>query len=149
VRTRLPVRSPSGGAAGSAGSIRMLWVILLLALFTLARITSSDPGDGSGAASAALAVSIGEMPDTVRLHIQASGDVDARSIEVRFAGRKMVVLARDAAGRAIRSEPLRLPEPVVEEGASAEFDAEGAIVMTLRKEATAPPPTGEPGAAIR
>jgi hypothetical protein len=129
----------------------MLWVILLLSLVTLVRIASSDPrgpADGRGAASATLAVSIGEMPDTVRLHIQASEDVDARSIEVRFAGRKIVVLARDVAGRAIRSEPLRLPESVVEEGASAEFDAEGAIVMTLRKEATDPPPTGEPGAVI-
>jgi len=33
-----------------------------------------------------------------------------------FASRKAVVLARDAKGRAIRSPPVRLPAPVVEEG---------------------------------
>ena len=123
----------------------MAWVILLLVLVTLVRIASSDPDDGRGA----LAVSIAERRDTVLLHIQASGDVEAGSVEVRFAGRKMVVLARDAAGRAIRSESVRLPEPVIEEGASAEYDHEGALVMTLRKQAPASPPAGEPEAAIR
>src|SRR5437867_6345266 len=39
-------------------------------------------------------------------------------------------------GPAIRSQPLRLPEPVVEEGVSADYDGDGALVMTLRKQAT-------------
>ena len=89
------------------------------------------------------------MPDAVRLHIQASEDVEAGSVEVRFSGRKMVVLARDAEGRPIRSQSLRLPEPVVEEGSSAEYDADGALVMTLRKQATAARPASEPEAAVR
>ena len=61
------------------------------------------------------------------------------------------MLARDAEGRAIRSQPLRLPEPVVEEGSSADYDADGTFVMTLRKQATAQDagPTGDPEAAAR
>jgi hypothetical protein len=118
----------------------MVWVIEalpLLALLSLAGTAASSPrhaaGDRRGPASAALAVSIAEMPDAVRLHIQASEGVQAGSIEVRFAGRKVVVLARDAAGRVIRSRALRLLDRVIEEGASAEYDAEGALVVTLRK----------------
>ena len=97
------------------------------------------------------AVSVSETPDAVLLHIRAFGDVEPGSVEVRFAGRKAVVLARDAEGRAICSQPLRLPEPVVEEGSSADYDADGALVVTLRKQATAQDagPTGDPEAAAR
>ena len=103
---------------------------------------------GAGAVSDA---SVSETPDAVRLRIQASGDVEPGSVEVRFAGHKAVVLARDAEGRAIRSQPLRLPEPVVEEGSSADYDADGALVITLRKQAAAQDagPTGDPEAAAR
>jgi len=60
------------------------------------------------------------------------------------------VLARDAEGRAIRSQPLRRPDPVVE-GARADCVADGTLVMTLRKQAAAPDagPTGNPEAAAR
>jgi hypothetical protein len=76
----------------------------------------SDPGAtpaarGPSPAAAALAVSVSETPDAVRLRIQASGEIAPGSVEVRFAGRKAVVLARDAADRAIRSHPVRLPAP--------------------------------------
>ena len=134
---------------------RVAGAFLLLVLLT-SRGSASDPGTspddhGPGAASAALAVSVSETPDAVRLRIQASGDVEPGAVEVRFAGRKAVVLARDAEGRAIRSQPLRLHEPVVEEGSSADYDADGALVMTLRKQATAQDagPTGDPQAAAR
>ena len=121
--------------------------LVLLVFLTSVGTAACDLG--AAAASAALTVVIAEMPDAVRLHIQASGDVEAGSVEVRFSGRKMVVLARDAEGRPIRSQSLRLPEPVVEEGSSAEYDADGALVMTLRKQATAARPTREPEAAVR
>ena len=100
---------------------------------------------------AALAASVSETPDAVRLRIQASGDVEPGSVEVRFAGHKAIMLARDAEGRAIRSQPLRLPAPVVEEGVSADYDADGALVIALRKQATAQNagPTGDPEAAAR
>jgi len=120
---------------------------LLFVLLTSPRGSASDPG----AASGALTVSVSETPDAVLLHIRASGDVEPGSVEVRFAGRKAVVLGRDAEGRAIRSQPLRLPEPVVEEGSSADYYADGALVVTLRKQATAQDagPTGDPEAAAR
>ena len=132
----------------------MAHVLVLLVLLTSVGTAACDPGDaaddpGPGPASGALAVVIAEMPDAVRLHIQASGDVEAGSVEVRFSGRKMVVLARDAEGRPIRSQSLRLSEPVVEEGSSAEYDADGALVVTLRKQASAARPTSEPEAAAR
>src|SRR5207244_2988829 len=126
---------------------------LLLVLLTSPGESASDPGaapDDRGPA-AVLAASVSEMPDAVRLRIQASGDVEPGSVEVRFAGRKAVVLARDAEGRTIRSQPLRLPDPVVEEGSSADYDADGALVITLRKQATAQDagPTGDGEAAAR
>jgi len=95
--------------------------------------------------------SVSDTPGGIRLRIQASGDVEPGSVEVRFAGRKVVVLARDLEGRAIRSQPLRLPAAVVEEGSSADYDAGGALVITLRKQATAQNAglTGDPQAAAR
>ena len=134
----------------------MAGAFLLFVLLTSPRGSASDPGAaavdrGPGPASGALTVSVSERPDAVRLHVQASGDVEPGSVEVRFAGRKAVVLARDAEGRAIRSQPLRLTTPVVEEGSSADYDADGALVMTLRKQNTAQDagPTGDPEAAAR
>jgi hypothetical protein len=116
----------------------------LLALLLMSPGRSlSDPGAtpaarGPGPAAAALAVSVSETPDAVRLRIQASGDIEPGSVEVRFAGRKAVVLAR-------------LPTLVLEEGASADYDAEDALVMTLRKQAAAQAaaPPGDPEAAAR
>src|SRR5438128_2961613 len=117
---------------------RVAGAFLLFVLLTSPRGSASDPGaaadHGPGPASAALAVSVSETPDAILLRIQASGDVEPGSVEVRFAGRETVVLARDADGRRIRSQPLRLPEPVVEEGASAGYDADGVLVMTLPKQ---------------
>lgn len=136
---------------------RVAGAFLLLVLLTAPRGSASDPGaaavdHGPGPASGALTVSISETPDAVLLHIRASGDdVEPGSVEVRFAGRKAVVLARDAEGRAIRSQPLRLPALVVEQGSSADYDADGALVVTLRKQGTAQDagPTGDPEAAAR
>ena len=98
-----------------------------------------------------LAVSVSETPDAILLRIQASRDVEPGSVEVRFAGRKTVVLARDADGRPIRSQLLRLPVLVVEEGSSAGYDADGALVVTLRKQATdqGAGPTDDPEAPAR
>ena len=121
-------------------------------LFVLLMSPVASASDRSLApASAALTASVSDTPDAVRLRIQASGAVEPGSVEVRFAGRKAAVLARDAEGRAIRSQPLRLPAPVVEEGSSADYDADGALVITLRKQATAQGagPTGAAEAAAR
>jgi len=119
---------------------RVAGAFLLLVLLTsegIASDPSAAPDDrGPGAASAALAVSVSETPDAVLLRIQASGDIEPGSVEVQLTDREAVVLARDAEGRRLRSQSLRLPELVVGQGASAAYDAEGALVMTFRKQAT-------------
>jgi len=152
---RRPPTEPLVPLTATCRMARVAGGLLLFGLLTSPRGSASDPGAspddrGSAPASAALAASVSETPDAVRLR-QASGDVEPGSIEVRFAGRKAIVLARDAEGRAIRSQPLRLPDPVVEEGARADYVADGTLVMTLRKQAAVPDagPTGDPEAAAR
>jgi HSP20 family molecular chaperone IbpA len=128
-------------------ALRNRIVFLLFVLLMLPGASASDPG--SAPASAALTASVSDTPDAVRLRIQASGDVEPGSVEVRVAGRKAVVLARDAEGRAIRSQSVRLPAPVVEQEASAAYDADGALLITLPKQITAQDarPTGDAKAA--
>src|ERR1051326_8393655 len=90
----------------------LLLVLPLMTSRASARDAGTSPDDRDpGAASAALAVSVHETPDAILLRIQASGEVEPGSVEVRFAGRETVVLARDVGGRPIRSQPVRLPEP--------------------------------------
>ena len=130
---------------------RVAGAALLLVLVT-SRGSVGDPGafsDDRGP-RAALSVSVSETPGAILLRIQASGEVEPGSVEVQFADRETVVLARDAKGRRIRSQPLRLPEPVVEEGSSAGYDADGVLVVTLRKQAIAQNarPPGNPDAAV-
>ncbi len=140
-----PPGTPQQASAQAEGRVkkglrsRVAGAFLLLVLVT-SRGSTSDPAaaddHGPRPAAAALAVSVSETPDAVLLRIGAPRDVEPESVEVQFAGRETVVLARDAMGRPIRSQPLRLPEPVVEEGASADYDGDGALVMTLRKQAS-------------
>ncbi len=152
--TRRPLAKPLVARATCHGS-RAAGACLLAVLLLSPGRSISDPGAapaarGPGPSAAALAVSVSETPDVVRLRIQASGEIEPGSVEVRFAGRKAVVMGRDAKGRAIRSHPVRLPAAVVEEGASADYDTADALVLTLPKQAaqaTAPP--GDPEAAAR
>src|SRR5216117_2659259 len=155
-RARRPPTEPLVPLTTTCCISRVAGAFLLFVLLTFPGGSASDPGAAPddrrpSRASAALTASVSEPPDVVRLHIQASGDVEPGSVEVRFAGRKAVMLARDAEGRAIRSQPLRLPAPVVEEGSSPDYDTEGALVITLRKQATAQDagPTGDAEAAAR
>ena len=146
---RRPPTEPLVPLTTTCRRYRVAGACLLFGLLMLPGASASDPRPAP--AAAALTASVSDTPDAVRLRIQASGDVEPGSVEVRFAGRKAVVLARDAEGQAIRSQPLRLPAPVVEEGSSADYDADGALVITLRKQATAQDagPTGDAEAAAR
>src|SRR3989454_11064526 len=155
-RARRPPTEPLVPLTTTCRISRVAGAFLLFVLLTSPGGSASDPGAapddrGPAPASAALTASVSETPDVVRLHIQASGDVEPGSVEVRFAGRKAVMLARDAEGRAIRSQPLRLPAPVVEEGSSAHYNADGARVIRLHKQATAQDagPRGDAAAAAR
>ena len=143
---RRPPTEPLVPLTTTCRRYRVAGVCLLFGLLMLPGASASDPRPAP-----ALTASVSDTPDAVRVRIQASGDVEPGSVEVRFAGRKAVVLARDAEGQAIRSQPLRLPAPVVEEGSSADYDADGALVITLLKQATAQDagPTGDVKAAAR
>jgi len=148
---RRPPTEPLVPLTTTCRRYRVTGACLLFGLLMLPGASASDPRPAPAPAAAALTASVSDTPDAVRLRIQASGDVEPGSVEVRFAGRKAVVLARDAEGQAIRSQPLRLPAPVVEEGSSADYDADGALVITLLKRATAQDagPTGDAEAAAR
>jgi len=127
---------------------RMTGTFLLLVLLTSGGSASApvDAADDHGPPPAALAVSVSETAEAVLLHIRASGDVEPGSVEIRLARDKAVVVARDSEKRAIRSQPTRLPAPVVEEGSTAYYEDDGALVMMLQKQ---PPPETRSLRAIR
>jgi HSP20 family molecular chaperone IbpA len=80
-----------------------------------------------------LRVVAAETPDAVHLRIPPSPDIDPGSVEVRLDGRQLTVLARTASGEQVRSETLTFHEPPVEEGATADYEPDGWLAITLRK----------------
>jgi hypothetical protein len=123
---------------------------LILASSASAATEAAPDDDDSPTTGASLSLSVSETADSVHLRIQATGDIEPGSLEVRFAGRRAVVLARDAEGRTVRSKRVRLPAAVVEDGASANYDADDALIMTLRKQTgTAAEPPADPEALAR
>jgi len=139
---RAPTESPVPVTATCLVA-RMAGAFVLFGLLTSSGASAADSSAGpdersARPASAVLTTSVSETPDVVRLCIRALGDVEPGSVEIRFMGRKAIVRARNADGRAIRlSQPFRLPARVVEEPSSADYDADGALVMTFRKQAIA------------
>jgi len=128
-----------------------LLTFLLLSTPALAR---NRPGAALGApaaAPAALAVSVSETTDAVRIRVQVVGAIEPGSLDVGFEGRKAIVSARDADGRPLRAQTVQLPAAVVEDGATADSDAEDALVITLRKQRAPGPPgsQGDPGSTAR
>ena len=75
--------------------------------------------------------------NTVEVWIALPAGVDPGSVEVQLAGRVVAVRARDDTGRTLRSAPLHVREPVVEDGASARSEGSW-LVVELRKD-TQPP----------
>jgi HSP20 family molecular chaperone IbpA len=145
----LPRRHPRPGSLVSSLAASLLLSALLASSAGAATDAAPDDED-SPAAGAALSLSVSETADAVHLRIQASGNIEPGSLEVRFAGRRVVVVARDAEGRTVRSQRVRLPAAVVEDGASADYDADDALIMTLRKQSgTAAEPPTDPEALAR
>ena len=79
------------------------------------------------------AVVVESEGDTVEVWIALPASVDPGSVEIQLAGRVVAVRARDDTGRTLRSAPLQLREPVVEEGAQARTEGTW-LVVELRKE---------------
>ena len=130
-----------GSIDGTGRTAGITSALVLVRLLSSATANAGDPvavfeARTQRPAFGALATSVCETPDVVRLRILASGDVDPGSVEIRFLGPQAIVLARGADGRVIRSPPFRLPARIVEVGSSADYDADGTLVMTLRRHAT-------------
>jgi hypothetical protein len=125
IETRLPGRRATECPAPA----------ILLGLVLLAPgMSFGEPPAPQDSPSATLALSVSETADAVLLRIRGSGDIEPGSLDVRFAGRKAVVLARDAKGRTVRSQRVQLPSAVVEDEASADYEADDTLVLTLRKD---------------
>jgi hypothetical protein len=142
-------RHPRPGSLVSPMAASLLLSVLLASSASAATDAAPDDEE-SGATGTALSLTVSETADAVHLRIQATGDIEPGSLEIRFAGRRAVVLARDAEGRTVRSQRVRLPAAVVEDGASADYDADDALIMTLRKQSgTAAEPPADPEALAR
>jgi hypothetical protein len=76
---------------------------------------------------------VGETPHSVRVVIHFPPGTDPGSFEVQLLGTEVTVLARNAEGSHIRSRPLQLREAAVEEGATADYEGDGWVTVTLRK----------------
>lgn len=106
--------------------------ILLMAL-ALSR-GHADSGPVAPADEVAdLPVVVTETAETVRLRILVPEEVDPGSVEVQLAGREVVVVARRTSGISIRSKTLRLAEAAVEQGATADYEPDGSLTITLQK----------------
>jgi len=80
-----------------------------------------------------LPVRVSETPATVRLHVLLPDNVPPGSVEVRLNGHKVIVLASTVGGQRLRSRSLRLSEEATEEGAEADYEADGSLTITLQK----------------
>src|SRR5262245_26714078 len=153
LRTR-PVAALDRSHLGPGSLVSSLAASLLLSVFLASAASAATDAipddDDAPSAAASLSLSVSETADAVHLRIQASGNIEPGSLEVRFAGRRAIVLARDAEGRTVRSKRVRLPAAGIEDGAGADYDADAALIMTLRKQSgpAAEPPT-DPEALAR
>lgn len=103
-----------------------LWVI------TVPSPALSNPWPTADRASQ-LRVRLEEGDGAVRLRIRLSERIEPGSVQVQLAGRRLLVLARDAhTGQKLSSQPFMLQEPAVEEGAAAEYDRGRWLILTLR-----------------
>jgi len=79
------------------------------------------------------AVAVEGEGNTVEVWIALPPTVDPSSVEVQLAGRVVAVHARDDSGRTLRSTPLQVRDPVVEDGAQARMEGSW-LIVELRKE---------------
>ncbi len=81
-----------------------------------------------------LPVQATETPQGIRLRVFLPEDVPPGSVELQLAGRDVVVIAQGSGGRALRSRSLWLSETAVEDGAQVDYEPDGSLTITLRKE---------------
>ena len=106
---------------------------LVAGVVLFAHAIDGRAADPEPIARSELAVRVSETPETVQLRILLPEDVPPGSVEVQLAGRDVVVTARGSGGRHLRSRSLWLSEPVVEDGAQADYEPDGSLTITLRR----------------
>jgi HSP20 family molecular chaperone IbpA len=106
---------------------------LVACLALLAHAGEPTVADSGSREPSGLPVRVSETPATVRLHVLLPDNVPPGSVEVRLNGHKVIVLASTVGGRRLRSRSLRLSEEATEEGAEADYEADGSLTITLQK----------------
>jgi HSP20 family molecular chaperone IbpA len=106
---------------------------LVAGLALLAHAAGSLAGDQGAVNRFKLPVLVSETAATVRLQVILPDDVPPGSVEVQLSGRKVVVLAQGTDGRRLRSRSLHVSEDVMEDGAQADYEPDGTLVLTLQK----------------
>jgi len=112
---------------------RLIVSALVARLVLLTSGVESRAADPESINRSELPVLVSETPGMVRLRVLLPEDVPPGSVEVRLAGRKVVVLARGIDGRQLRSRSLRLADAPVEGGAQADYQPDGSLTITLQK----------------
>lgn len=106
--------------------------VVLAAIVVLAiHAGTGTPATCAATRGAGLAVEVVEQPGIVRLRILLPPDVPPASIEVQLGDRSIVVQGRDLSGRQLRSRRLKLSQPVVEAGATADYEPDGSLTIRL------------------
>jgi len=128
----LPPRRHVGGRRirSRTGSIAS---VLVACLALVAHAGEPNVADSGSHEPSTLPVLVSETPATVRLRVLLPHNVPPGSVEVRLNGRKVIVLASTVGGRRLRSRSLRLSEEATEEGAAADYEADGSLTITLQK----------------
>jgi len=112
---------------------RLIVSALVARLVLLTYGVESRAADPESINRSELPLLVTETPGMVRLRVLLPEDVPPGSVEVRLAGRKVVVLARGIDGRQLRSRSLRLADAPFEGGAQADYEPDGSLTITLQK----------------
>jgi HSP20 family molecular chaperone IbpA len=107
--------------------------IVLVAGVILFAHADSQAADLEPITPSELPVQVTETPEGIRLRVFLPEDVPPGSVEVRLAGRDVVVIAQGNGGRPLCSRSLWLSETAVEDGAQADYEPDGSLTITLRK----------------
>ena len=110
-----------------------IFALLATLLHPVVRQGPETPLSVLGEAGRAVAVFVRETPELVRLHIHLPSGSDPGSVEVQLDDRALTVRAQDAEGQEIRSETIALRAPASESGATADYEGDGWLTITLRR----------------
>src|SRR5215831_15583080 len=95
--------------------------------------TAGAPAQTEGSLATVLPVETHESAESVRLRIRLPPEIEPDSVELELKGREVVVRARSSGGGDLRSGVIVLDEAPTEDGADAQLEDDGLLVVTLQK----------------